>query len=470
MKNKNLFFYIILLIAFGLAVVIISHETLSTLQELSVFPKISVFLTRPTEQPLEIINGIVIVRELDKELIGQKIEQGKEYLLRMIDEKENGAHKYYYALDDSFENRLHTIYTSSLIYTLLNLYNFKNDNALLGQIFKSGEFVLSMQNKAEGTKGYGAFYYSYFKNKCTHTIAKKGSEERSDEGSYYLDSKEREKKFVVGTTSKTIFTLLRLYKLTNDSKYLESAKLGADWLVTMQNPDGSMTSYVTYKDGKWFHSTKESLLYDGQVLSALSKIYIITGEEKYYDSAEKIAKRFAEKYEEAGRKYIEGEYRSKNPISNSWVVMSFIDFYKTNKDDYYKDIIFALSTQIISEQRKDPNDILNYGCIGGSYSTSGNGWISEVMTDTYSFCLEQNRGDCEKYKNAVVNIIRWLIQYTYSKENSSFLENSERAIGGIFWNKENKYVRTDSVCHGLNGYIGIIDYLNDNFLLSVPKN
>ena len=100
-------------------------------------------MTSPTEQPLEIIDDIVIIRSLDKELIGQKIEQGKEYLFRMIDEEENGAHKFYYALNDSFENRLHTIYTSSLIYTLLNLYDFENDDAFLEQILKSGDFVLT---------------------------------------------------------------------------------------------------------------------------------------------------------------------------------------------------------------------------------------------------------------------------------------------------------------------------------------
>lgn len=92
------------------------------------------------------------------------------------------------------------------------------------------------------------------------------------------------------------------------------------------------------------------------------------------------------------------------------------------------------------------------------------------MADTHKLCLAENRQDCEKYKEAIVNIIRWLAQYTYTDENSSVLKNPERALGGIFWNKETKYVRTDSVCHGLNGYMGIIDYLDNNFLLSIPNN
>lgn len=417
----------------------------------------------------ELVGTSVAVRELDKNLIIQKIQQGKEYLLKMIDKKEGGAHKYYYALSDFFENRLHTIYTSSLVYTLLNLYEFQKDTLILEQIFKSAEFVLSMQNKEEGTKGYGAFYYSYYLSS-------------SRQGVEDLDSQGREKKFVVGTTSKTIFTLLRLYNLTGDSelrtffsekvrgKYLESAKLGADWLLTMQNPDGSMKSYIRYDEGKekWVYSTKESLLYNGQVLSALSKIYLVTEEKKYYDTAEKIAKRFVQKYEEAGRKYIKGEYRSKNPISNSWLVMSFIDFYKASGNDYYKEIIFEMSDLILKNQHENPDDLSRYGQWKGAYSTSGNGWISEVMTEVYWFCREQSRDDCDKYKESIVRVIRWLIQNTYSEENSFMLKNPERAIGGIFWNEKNKYIRTDSVSHGLNSYIGIIDDLEDGLLISIP--
>jgi len=140
-----------------------------------------------------------------------------------------------------------------------------------------------------------------------------------------------------------------------------------------------------------------------------------------------------------------------------------------NHNDYYKDIVFELSSQVISNQFKDRSDMLNYGRIGGAYSTSGNGWISEVMTDTYKFCLEQGRGDCEKYKETVINIIRWIIQYTYSEDNSSALANPEKALGGVYWNKENKYVRTDSVCHALNGYTRIMEHLNDGPLISIPK-
>lgn len=373
----------------------------------------------------------------------EKIKQGKEFLYRMEDPNEHGFHKYYYALDDSFEERLHTVYSASIIYTFLYIYDldynppsasshsslrseWAPDKKILENLPNWGDFLLSMQNKDSESKRYGAFYYSY-----------------------YLDSKEKEKKFVTGTAALSIFTLLRLYDLTGEEKYLESARLAGDWLITMQKENGSMKPYIRYSDGKWVHGTKESLLYNGQVLSALSKLYAKTQDEKYFDCAQKIADRFAEKYEKE-QGYIEGEYRKKNPISNSWVVMSLMDFYQVNPDLYYKDIIFELSQKILENQIDD-------GHWQGAYSSSGNGWISEVMAETYRFCQGQGRGDCQKYKEAVAKVIPWLWQLTFTKENSSSLKNPERAIGGVFWNENNKYVRTDSVCHALNGYIRIIE-------------
>ena len=427
-KIKNLYLYIFLalfVIAFLFILGWVNYQPWPTFE-----PFAASLITADSESPE--IPEAPEIPETFNGLVQEKIEQGKEFLYRMEHSEEHGFYKKYDAINDTFEERLHTVYSASIIYTFLYIYDYNQDEEILKHLSDWGDFLLSMQDKDKNSKRYGAFSYSYF-----------------------LNSKEKEKRYVVGTSALSIFTLLRLYEITGQDKYLESAKLAGDWLITMQREDGVVKPYTRYSDGRWVFGKKESLLYNGQCLSAFSKLYNVTKIQKYYNAAEKIAKHFAQKYEDAGRKYIVGEYRTKNPISNSWVVMSLMDFYKTNPNDYYKDIVFELSSQIISRQMQD-------GRIDGAYSTSGNGWISEVMTDTYRFCLEQDPStssgqvDCEKYKETVIDIIKWIIQRTYSKENSSFLKNPERALGGVYWNEGNKYVRTDSVCHAINGYTRII--------------
>ena len=400
------------------------------------------------EKGYEVIGGVLLpTRYLNKELIHQKIIQAKEYLYRMIDNKDYGVHKYYYALDDNFENRLHTIYTSSTIFSLLKIYDYINDDTILQYAYNCGEFILSMQNRDSRTRGYGAFHYSLFLKSRTTT-------------EYY----------VVGTTSKTIFTLLMLYNKTGDNKYMESARLGADWLLTMQNPDGSILSWVEKANGIWVYSTKESYLYSGQVLSALSRIYDATGKQEYYDAAQKIAQRFAGIIEDRGY-YLGDDYRNPNPISSSWVLLSLFDFYKISQDEIFLDHVINSSEYLIRRQRSDTKDLLNLGRWEGSYTTSGNGWLSEVMVEIYQFFKDTDLINSDYYKQQIINSIRWLIQHTYSEENSFLIKNPEIANGGLIWYFEGREleVRTDSVCHGVNGYVGIIDDLVNGTLISIPQ-
>jgi hypothetical protein len=388
----------------------------------------------------ELIEGLVVIRSLDKEIMLQKIEQGKEFLFRAMNEDEHGFYKKYDTLRDSFGNQLHTVYSASIIYTLLKIYDFDHDERILEAIPKWGDFLLSMQSKEEET--YGAFHYSY-----------------------YPPSGTKERSFPVGTTALSIFTLLDLYERTGNSTYLESAKLGGDWLTTMQGPDGIM--YASYQYS-YSGTEKESLLYNGQVLSALSRLYIITGETRYYDAAEGIAQHFSARVEKEGC-FLGDDYRCKNPISSAWVVMSLLDFYQINKEDYYKNIILKCSDDLLKRQAKDINNPLYQGSWYRVDSTSGNGWLAEVMMEMYRFCQKQNMDGCDKYKEAIIRVIRWVIQNTYSEENTFFLKEPQKAIGGIFRNYKNRYVRTDSVCHALNAYAGMMDEWGDGTLLSLPE-
>jgi len=276
-------------------------------------------------------------------------------------------------------------------------------------------------------------------------------------------------RFVTGTTALSIFTLLDLYQRTGEDKYLTAAKLGGDWLTTMQWDDGWMKPYERYnKDGKWVHGVKKSLLYNGQVLAALSRLYGVTGEHKYYDTAERIAQNFTERVEKEGS-YLGDDYRSKNPISSAWVIMSLMDFYKVNPDDYYRDMILQCSSDIVSRQQLNTDKLLYYGTWQDAYSTSGNGWLDEVMMAVYKFHQEQGMTGADTYKEAAVKATWWIIQNTYSAENTFFLKEPQKAIGGSFWNYENLYVRTDSPCHALNAYIALLNEVADGELLSIPE-
>jgi hypothetical protein len=395
---------------------------------------------------VELSHGLVPVRTLDKAMLRRRIDEGKAYLLRVIDSKLGGVHKYYHAPGDTFEDRLHTIYTASTIFTLIKLHAHDKDERLRQAIDQASRFLLSMQSREPGQRSHGAFHYSFD-----------------------LRQQEPERKFVVGTTSKSIFTLLELHALTRDEKYLDAARLAADWLLTMLEPDGRVSSHLLQKpDKSWSVSRKESMLYTGQVLSALSRTYRATGDKKYLGAATQTAEYLRSKIASNGC-YLGDDYRKPNPISSSWAVLSLLDFVKASDAPEVEEIVFRCARELLGRQIQDAGDVYRYGRWRGSLSSSGNGWLAEVMAEIYLHCEKAGQSGCGRYEEAIVKVIRLLMQYTYAPENTFLVKNPERAIGGVFWNVRDRYVRTDSVCHAMNAYVYMIDHLDDGVLVEVPE-
>jgi hypothetical protein len=395
---------------------------------------------------VELVSGLVPVRTLDRAMLRRRVDEGKAYLLRVMDRDLGGVHKYYHAPTDTFEDRLHTIYTASTIYTLLAVHAHDHDEGLREPIERAAEFLLSMQRVAPEQPGHGAFHYS-------------------------LDLAwwEREPRFVVGTTSKTIFTLIELHAFTGEQAYLDAARMAADWLLTMQSADGRVWSELRLDShGSWSVTELESMLYTGQVLSALSRLYEATAEPQYLEAASRTADRLMTKLQSEGC-YVGDDYRPPNPISSSWVILSLFDFARARDDSTIREIVFECADQLLARQIDDPDDVYRHGRWQGSLSSSGNGWLAEVLSELYLDCPKDDPDGCARYHRAVILLFRLLMQYTYSPENSFVVKNPDMARGGVFWNVHDRYVRTDSVCHAMNAYVFMLDRLPEGVLVDLPE-
>lgn len=395
---------------------------------------------------VELTHGLVPVRALDKALLAKRIEDGKGYLLRVIDPQHKGVHKYYHAPTDRFEDELHTIYTASTALTLLKLHAYKPDARLLRLATEAAGFMMAMQSREVADRTAGGFFYAFD-----------------------LERKRPERRLVVGTASKTIFTLLELHGLTKEKKYLESVVMAADWLIAMQRPDGSVRSALTGQEGgAWKVQGKESMLYTGQVLSALSRTYRATNNKKYLDAAAQTADFLLARIAKKGC-FLGDDYRKPNPISSSWAVQSLLDFAKASGDPRAEQAVFRCADDLVKRQWRRPEDAYRYGRWQRSLSSSGTGWLAEVMSEVYHHCRQKGMDGCDRYKDAVVAAIRLLLQYTYGPENAFVVKNPKAAAGGVFWSVRDRYVRTDSVCHAMNAYLNMMGELGDGPLLTLPE-
>jgi len=374
-------------------------------------------------------------RALERKLLLHNIGLATDYLLKSVHEEKGGAARLYDARNDDPGGKLHTTFTSSVVYSLLKADALLQDERISPRMDSATKFLLSMQNTDKESPRHGAFHYSYD-----------------------LLRDEKQQRYAVGTAAKCIFALLQLHGARGDAVYLDSARAAGDWLMTMIRSNGSMRPYARLKKGRWVCARKESLLYSGQVLSALSRLCAATRDDRYLSTARDIAHRLVAKAVSEGY-YPGDDYRRKNAISTSWVAMSLLDFYKVSGDTYYRDVLLACGREVLKRQKLDPEDTVNYGRWSGTQYTSGNGWISEVMIEIYGLCKEEGIPDAEQYLQATVRVSRWLDRHTYTEDNTSHLKNPDRALGGLTRSPHDPSVRVDAVCHALNAYIALLDYL-----------
>lgn len=397
----------------------------------------------PPQNPNEIQDGRIIIHQLNAALLREKVMEQKSYLLNARNPKYSGYYKKYDPETDTAETRLRTVYSASAGFSLLKMKQFEGDASLDPVLASIVSFIRFMQVKEGPLKG--AFHYAY--NPIT---------------------KIKEPRFVVGSASKVIYTLVNLYNDSPKTEYLQMANDAAAWLMKQVDSLGNVYPETFLIETQSTVTKKKSYLYSGQVLSALSRLYAVTKDPQLYQTAEKIAAQLLRDAKQ--QNYFMGDdYRRPNTVSTSWIMMSFIDFSRVNPaDKAIQDALFKTADALLAHQVLDPSNLLRYGRFNDTDAASGNGWINEVLVEGYKLCMDRKLDGCQRYLEASVKDTRWLIQNIYSAENSAHLPNPKRALGGLIRNNAERTVRTDAVCHSINGMVELLQLMPD-LSFQVPK-
>jgi hypothetical protein len=395
-------------------------------------PKVNGSIVSYRGKALEIVGDVTAVRVLSRDLVREAIFAQKEYLLRQMNPEYHAFYKLYDAKNDQPETRMRTTYTASALWTLLQMHAFQPDPRIAARIRPIADYLLSMQVQ-EG-KGKGAFHYSF------DTV-----------------TKEKQLRFVVGSTAKTVFTLLELYRRTGEQRYLTAAQNAGEWLRSRVRLDGRVYPVLVWSKTKqrWSQISKQSVLYSSETLSALSQLHSVSKNRRFARAAGRIAERLLA--QALASNYLLGDdFRHQNSISTSWLSMAFLDYALINPEPKFSDAIFGAAHSLVNLQLKDPTNALDYGRYSDTLASSGNGWINEVFIQVYQRCVKLQRSDCTSYAKSMNRGTRWLIQNIYSPENSYHIPNPLRAQGGSIRDSKEETVRTDAVCHGGNSLVGVL--------------
>jgi hypothetical protein len=162
-------------------------------------------------------------------------------------------------------------------------------------------------------------------------------------------------------TGYIITTLCDYYELFKDEKILKAAKQAADFELGLQFPDGSFPGSVVGR------STGSSVFNSAQIINGLARIYEITKDKKYLNSANRATEWIASVQDEDGS-WTTHNYMGMKRVYDSKVDQSLLDVDRILKTNKYQKVTKRNFDFIFSQQKdngwyancdnsKDKNDI-----------------------------------------------------------------------------------------------------------------
>lgn len=181
--------------------------------------------------------------------------------------------------------------------------------------------------------------------------------------------------------------------------------------------------------------------YPGEAMLALMMIYEETEEEKYLTAVEKAFPFYQQYWRD-----------DKNTAMIPWHTQAYTLLYEQTEDSKLKDFIFEMNDWLINNHQIESSPY--YDEVGGFHKTNTPKTVStttylEGINDAYQLALDTNDNEhIAMYRESIENGTRFLLLAQYTKKNSFYLDDPERAIGGFRTSLIDNSQRIDCQQHG----------------------
>jgi len=240
--------------------------------------------------------------------------------------------------------------------------------------------------------------------------------------------------------------LAAIYK-DNDQEIMDGLALA---MVDMIDADGKV--FRTYKEAMTLDAVeKEPLYYPGEVMLALTRYHVMTGDKRWLDAAEKIA---------TNQMGIYRKNRWANP--DHWVMQALYLLFHTTGDEEYADVALQMGAHHASEQYGGPH-VSPFPDYRGAYRrtndvprTTRAGSRTEAMMGVVRVAWEYG-ADPVIYEDAVLEATRHMSEQIFKPDTSFWMANPSRAMGALRMGIVDNHCRIDNNQHALVGIAGALE-------------
>ena len=254
----------------------------------------------------------------------------------------------------------------------------------------------------------------------------------------------------LGGNALALLAMSKYTSLTGDERFRDEMELLARWMSLTQGEKGNFLVHKqSWPQGKV--SDFESSYYPGEAIFSLVRFYGVDGNPLWLDVAEKAAR------------YLILERDRGKPLSglphDHWLLYGLNELYRFRKDDLYLKHAFRIADAITGSQNLSPQFPDWMGSYYRPPRSTPTATRSEGLMAAYM--LARDHGFPEKakaYLRAVEQGIAFQLMTQIFPESAFYFPDPLQAMGGFRESLTASEVRIDYVQHNLSSIIG---YLNE---------
>jgi len=267
---------------------------------------------------------------------------------------------------------------------------------------------------------------------------------------YYLKNsvKKNNIRYINIDEPKLAYNAFAILAMIDQKNYPDRNKIMAELagaILNQQRQDGSFST-IFEKD-----SNKSVDYYPGEAMLSLMELYLETGEEKYAEAVEKAFPYYRDYWR-----------NNKNTAFIPWQTQTYkLLFDKTGNNDL-SDFVFEMNDWLIDNYQQFSNQYVDY--IGGFKSKPGASTSAYLEGLADAYLLAKEIGDLnhiKKYEESCKNAVRFVLQTQFKKDDTFYVTDIQKTLGGFKMSPLNISLRTDSTQHAVLGLLKV--YKSDLF-------
>ena len=366
---------------------------------------------------IPLVQGVMPAGAVSRERLLAAAIAGGEYLLRV--QREDGS--FVYTLDPWLQRRSHNAY---------NIVRHSGTTAALFEVYAATSDQRFLEAARRGIEFQARWYRPGQQPSLTYVLDKDG-------------------KGKLGALGLALLALTRKLDADPRDHDREHALALARQIVAMQHPDGSFESYLPIKGTEPRGSV--SLYYPGEAMLGLARLARLGLDDNgtYRVTAHR------------GADFLIESRRGKDRLPpDAWLMQALDVLYDDDPRPAYVEHALAIGRSMLADQYGDGAPPAYVGGFGPEpiRSTRTTARV-EGLVSAYRLALKAGDDRAPGLLSAMLRTAPHLLQLQYTPDNSYFLAQPERALGGMRGGHDDAEVRIDYVQHHISAMLGLASLL-----------